>query len=295
MDGVIILNKPKGYTSRDAVNHVSKILQVKKIGHTGTLDPLATGVLVLCLGQATKLSSYFTDFDKCYRGEVILGLKTETLDLEGKVIAEQVVPSLKEETVKAILTQFLGEIEQEVPLYSAVKVKGRRLYQYARRGEEVVLPRRQVFIKRIELVSPLVMEDGKVKFMIECCVTKGTYIRSLVKDIGESLGTIATMGSLVRLKQGPYTLAASCTLADLQSNNFRLISIKEALSFLPQVKVPADLARQIKNGAVVNRFFTFKRAVILDQQGEVMAIYRTDVKDVNRVRPDCMLIKGNKT
>ncbi|MDD2489693.1 MAG: tRNA pseudouridine(55) synthase TruB [Bacilli bacterium] len=295
MEGIIPINKPKGYTSRDVVNEVSKILNIKKIGHTGTLDPIATGVLVLCMGKATKISSFITALDKCYQTEILLGVETDTLDITGNIIKKDKIPSLTEKDIKTVLLSFVGEIEQEVPLYSAVKVKGKKLYQYARAQEKVKLPKKKIMIKELNLIDgPVKVKDG-IKFKIECKVSKGTYIRSLIRDIGYCLGTVATMTSLIRTKQGQYELSDCYTLDDLRKSNFKIISIKDALLHLPIIKINAELSNKIRNGAIVERFFETEKAVILDLDDNVLAIYQIDSKDSNKVRPYQMIFSKHNT
>ena len=186
MDGILVVNKPIGYTSRDIVNIVGKILNIKKIGHTGTLDPIATGVLVLCIGKATKLVEILTSTEKEYIAEVTLGLNTDTLDNTGKILTEQIVHFEKEQIVET-LNSMLGFYNQEVPIYSAVKLNGKKMYEYARENKEINLPKRTVEIKKIELSSDIKYENGKTIFEFRCLVSKGTYIRSLCEDIAKKM------------------------------------------------------------------------------------------------------------
>ena len=188
MDGIIIINKPKNYTSHDIVYKIKKITG-KKVGHTGTLDPLATGVLPILIGKGTLCSKYLINHDKTYQVELKLGIKTKTADSEGKIIEEKEVPeeSLKKETVKEILNSFLGKQTQVPPIYSAIKVKGKKLYEYARKGEKIEIEPRNIEIYKIELKN--VDKTNKVvSFEVSC--SKGTYIRSLCEDIAKKLGTV---------------------------------------------------------------------------------------------------------
>lgn len=292
MNGLILINKPEGLSSRAVVNKVNKVLQQKKIGHTGTLDPLATGVLVLCVGKATKISSLLMDFSKTYRAEVLLGIETDTLDLTGQVVKTKAIPNITKTDIERVLASFIGEIEQEVPLYSAVKVKGKKLYKYARQGESVLLPKKKVIIKSLNLVGEPLVEASKLSFKIECVVGKGTYIRSLIRDIGYKLGTVATMVSLVRLQQGPYHVNACFTLNDVENNNYQLITLQQALSHLPQIKVEPKLVFPIKNGAVLERFFKEEEVVLLDEMANVLALYKVDSNDKRKARPAIMLFNG---
>ena len=185
MNGILIVNKPLGYTSRDIVNIVSKVLGTKKVGHTGTLDPMASGVLVLCIGNALKLCEMLTNHDKDYIAGVTLGIETDTLDMEGNVLSTKVVDIEKDKIVD-VVSSFKGSYMQEVPKYSAVKVNGKKLYEYARANIDVKLPSKMVNISNIEIIDDINYVDGKVNFKIETTVSKGTYIRSLVRDIGSN-------------------------------------------------------------------------------------------------------------
>ena len=206
MDEIIIINKQKGLTSRDVVNKACKILNTKKIGHTGTLDPIATGVLVLCCGKATKLVELLTCDDKEYIATVKLGILTDTLDVDGNIIKKENVNLDKHDLIDT-LNSFIGEYEQEVPIYSAVKIKGKKLYEYARENKDVILPKRLVKIKSIKLLQ---FSDNKYQFKVT--VSKGTYIRSLIKDINDKLGIIGSMSDLLRIRQGIFDIKDSYTL-----------------------------------------------------------------------------------
>ena len=187
MDGILVVYKPKGMTSRDVVNKVGRILKIKKIGHTGTLDPLATGVLVLCIGKATKIVELLTATEKEYIAEMSFGIETDTLDSTGNIIKEEDF-IVDEEKIEKVFSSLTGTYKQEVPLYSAIHVNGKKLYEYARNNEEVILPSRDVTISHLELLS---IEENKVLFKTR--VSKGTYIRSLIRDIAKKLDTVAVM------------------------------------------------------------------------------------------------------
>ena len=198
---IVVVNKEKDFTSRDVVNKLSKILNNKKIGHTGTLDPMAIGVLVCLTGKYTKLVDLITSFEKEYIVEIKLGVKTDTEDITGKIILEKEIPYLEEKHINDVLKSFLGNYNQTVPIYSAVHVNGKRLYEYARNNERVLLPVREVNIKNIELLN---YENNIIKFKV--LVSKGTYIRSLIQDICNKLEVIGTMNSLIRTKQGKFNI-----------------------------------------------------------------------------------------
>jgi tRNA pseudouridine55 synthase len=184
MNGIIIVNKPQGFTSQDVVSKIKKILNEKKAGHTGTLDPLATGVLPVLLGNYTKLSKYLIEHDKVYIARIKLGKKSSTGDSEGEIIEEKAVPKLSVEEIKNTLNSFLGKQTQIPPMYSAIKINGKKLYEYARNGETVEVPAREIEIYSIKLLS---FENDEIEF--EVASSKGTYIRTLCEDIAKSLGT----------------------------------------------------------------------------------------------------------
>ena len=212
MNGIINVNKPKGITSFDVIRKLRKILSLRKIGHTGTLDPLAEGVLLVCVGKATKLAQDIEAHSKEYVAEFELGYKTDTYDIEGTVIDKVENFSVTKEKLLEVINTFLGNIKQIPPMYSAIKVNGQKLYDLARKGETIEREARDIFIESIELLE----FDGK-KAKIKCSVSKGTYIRSLIYDIGEKLGTFAVMTSLLRTKVGEETLDKSFTLAEIES------------------------------------------------------------------------------
>lgn len=215
MDGILIINKEKKYTSHDVVSKVKKILNTSKVGHTGTLDPNATGVLPLLLNKGTLLSKYLINHDKIYEVSLKLGEKTDTADAEGKVIKKEEVNEevFEEKRIRNVLESFLGKQLQIPPMYSAIKVKGRKLYEYARKGQTVELEPRQIQIYNINL-ERIIIEDRVIEFEVGC--SKGTYIRSLCEDIAEKLGTIGYMKELNRLKVGEFEIKNSIRLSDLE-------------------------------------------------------------------------------
>jgi len=267
VNGIVVIDKPTGLTSRDVVNKVSSILKTKKIGHTGTLDPLATGVLVLTIGKCTKLSELITNEYKTYEVKAVLGYETDTLDTTGRTIRE----SDKETTIDEILDaikSFKGTYLQEVPAYSAVKVNGKRLYEYARDKTSVELPKREVTIKDISNIS---INNKTIKF--KCTVSKGTYIRSLIRDIGIKLNTYATMSNLRRTTQGKYTLKDAYTLNDLENNNYKLISLDEILKDIYTEKLDDYHYKEVSNG-VVQIVDTNCEYVAYTYNDEYIALYK---------------------
>lgn len=220
-DGIININKPQGYTSHDCVNVIRSLTGVKRIGHTGTLDPMASGVLPVCIGSAARITEYLDlDFKK-YRCELLLGVETDTLDVWGQVlsdktdVAKTLISSGKitEDTIGQIFSQFMGEISQIPPKYSALKVNGKKLYEYARAGQEIEIKSRRVYIKDITLLS-LQLSECKISFEVTC--SKGTYIRSICRDIGEMLGCGATMSGLERTASGEFDIENAVPLEDLK-------------------------------------------------------------------------------
>lgn len=274
MNGIILVNKPYGYTSRDVVNILCKKFKTKRIGHTGTLDPIATGVLILCIGSATKLVEALTSDDKEYIATVELGTLTDTLDNTGNVIKEEKT-NVKVNQIKKALEKMQGVYEQEVPIYSAVKINGKKLYEYAREGINVDLPKRMVNIKSLELINNIKYENNKTTFQIRCHVSKGTYIRSLVNDIAHELGTVGTMTSLNRVKQGIFNISDSYTLEDIENDNYKLLSIKEALSNVKQVIVSGEELFKIKNGTRLENIYHSDKVLFLDEFNNEIALYKT--------------------
>ncbi len=286
MNGIIVINKPKDYTSRDIVNIVSKKLNTKKVGHTGTLDPLATGVLVLPIGRALKVSELLTSNTKEYIAEVILGYETDMLDITGTEIKRNIPNVTKEELLK-VLKSYIGKYNQEVPLYSAVKVGGRKLYEYARSGTPVIPPSKEVEVYSLELISDLKHIKGAVEFTIKCEVSKGTYIRSLIRDIAYSLNTYGTMKNLIRTRQGIFTLKDAYTLKDIEENNYKLLSIKECLPNIKTTVIEEPLLTKVKNGMVLDKFFKENMSLLLDKEGKEIAIYIASGD--NKVKPYKMI------
>ena len=270
-NGILVINKDKGYTSRDVVNVISKLFGTKKVGHNGTLDPLATGVLVICLNRYTKLNELLASNEKEYIAEVTLGIKTDTLDIEGNVLEEKETVVNKEDLEKT-LKKYETTYEQEVPIYSAVKVNGKKLYEYARSGEKVILPKKKVTIKKIELLK---FKDNK--FTFKCLVSKGTYIRSLIRDILNDLGVIGTMSNLTRTKQGVFDIENSYSLEDVRNGNYKLLLVKDVLD-IDKITVSDELKFKILNGNKVKGNYS-NRVLFLDEDGGELAIYKKDNDD----------------
>lgn len=264
MNGILVVNKPKGYTSRDVVNVVSSALKAKKIGHTGTLDPLATGVLVLCVGKYTKLVSLLTSHEKEYIATIQFGKETDTLDITGTVLKESsVFPSEKE--LKRVLTSFLGTQIQEVPLYSAKKVNGRRLYEYARNGASVEVPTQEITVKELKLLD---YQNHQAK--IFCKVSKGTYIRSLIRDISHACDTFGTMKELNRIKQGEFSLEQAFSLNDIIEGNYHFLTYEDLFDY-DRYALSMEEYKRVCNGNQL--FLQGKKYILLTYTGKNVAIY----------------------
>lgn len=266
MNQLLVVNKPENFTSRDVINKLNHILNDKKIGHTGTLDPLATGVLVCLEGKYTKLVDLITSYDKEYIAEIKLGIKTDTGDITGNVIAIKKI-NLKVNKINEVFNNFIKEYEQTVPKYSAVKIDGKKLYEYARANEDIKLPTRKVNIYELELLE---YKKDIIKFRTK--VSKGTYIRSLIEDICTELNTLGTMNSLVRTKQGNFDILNSYTLKEIESGNYKGQSIHEFLDY-PSIEIPEEYLKLIKNGSPINNIFNISTKVIFTYQKEDIAIY----------------------
>ena len=276
-NGILMVNKPSGITSRDVVNIVGKTLNTKKVGHTGTLDPMATGVLVLCLGNALKVCELITANDKEYIAKVILGIETETLDTTSPIINTKKTNITKEE-IEKVLNSFKGSYLQEVPKYFAVKINGKKLYEYAREGKEIELPKKMVTIYDIQLISDITYYNDTTSFYIKTTVSKGTYIRSLIRDIGYKLNTYGCMDSLERTRQGIFNIDNSYTLEEIKNNNYKLLSIEKSLPNIPLVEVDNKTLFKIRNGVKLKKFFTGDMAIIKDKN-KVVAIYKNDLNE----------------
>ncbi len=224
MDGIIIINKPKKYTSHDIVNKAKKVLN-EKVGHTGTLDPNATGVLPLLVGKGTQISKYIINHDKTYEAVLKLGEKTDTADVEGNIIETKTVPSncFDIKFLEKVLKTFEGKQEQVPPMYSAIKVKGKKLYEYARKGETVKIEPRKIEIYNMDLIN-VNEKDKQIEFRVSC--SKGTYIRTLCEEVAEKLGTVGYMKELKRTKVGEFKIEDAITIEQLEQKQ-TCITIEE--------------------------------------------------------------------
>ncbi|MDP8266001.1 MAG: tRNA pseudouridine(55) synthase TruB [Candidatus Aceula meridiana] len=214
LKGILIVNKPSGMTSHDVVDAVRKKFRMKRVGHAGTLDPLATGVLVVLIGKATKLFDQFSSFDKAYEATMTLGLVTSTADIKGKTIYERPCEDIAQTQVEEVMKKFVGEIEQIPPMVSAVRYKGKRLYQLARKGIEVKREPRKINIFHLNLLD---FKRPNVKFYLEC--SKGTYVRKIAEDIGDVLGCGACISQIHRTKVGPFCIEKAISLDEVNETH----------------------------------------------------------------------------
>jgi tRNA pseudouridine55 synthase len=267
MDGILNLLKPPGMTSHDVVSAVRRALGIKKVGHTGTLDPGVAGVLPICVGRATRLAEYITGEDKAYRAEITFGVTTDTQDSFGELTGEKDASHLTRGDVAYMLTRFQGGIMQVPPMVSAVKVGGKRLYELAREGTIVERQARPVTIHRLQLLD---FRPGlhPVAYVDVVC-SKGTYIRTLAVDIGEQLGVGAHMSYLVRTRSGSFTLAETATLEELAAGKAPMISPAAALGAMPCITVPTAAAERLKHGVA-------PQVAVLHPEGSTVALLGAD-------------------
>jgi len=253
--GVIVLHKPAGMTSHDCVARVRRLFQTKKVGHTGTLDPDVTGVLPICIGNATRIVEYLQELPKTYEVIMRIGSSTTTEDASGEVLEEvSVDPTLiTAERVERAFGKFIGDIEQVPPMYSAVKVNGKRLYDLAREG--VVIERKARVVTIYELILHEIDKGGNIDVSFTCTCSKGTYVRTLCVDLGKELGYPAHMAKLIRTKSGPFTIEQAIPLEQLEGTVSRgealsglLISIEDALSFIPRYDINPERESAVLNG-----------------------------------------------
>jgi tRNA pseudouridine55 synthase len=283
-DGVLVVDKPAGPTSFDVVDRVRRMLGAAKAGHTGTLDPAATGVLAVCLDEAVKLQQWLTDGDKGYEATVLFGASTDTEDAEGRVTAEGDPSGLDAARVAGALPRLTGEIEQVPPMYSAVRVGGRRLHQAARAGEEVERAPRRVVVHSLELLSWEPPQGGRARARLSVRCGKGTYVRTLAASLGGLVGVPAHLEALRRTASGPFTLAGALPLAeaealartDLAALRARILPPAEALAFLPAVQVDGAEAEALAHGRALARRAPAPLCRALDAAGRLLAVCAPD-------------------
>lgn len=292
MNGILPLWKPKGMTSHDCVMKVRRLFQTRKVGHTGTLDPEVEGVLVICIGQATKVVSYLTEMDKTYVAECSLGKSTETEDAHGAMIEEKIIENLpSDQEVECVLEDFRGEITQIPPMYSAVRVNGRRLYEYARANEYVERPSRQVFIHELEKLTEKNKRTNTFTLKVTC--SAGTYMRTLCVDIGKKLGYPAHMSHLIRTASCSFSGEDTVTFEEIQeakeNNDLEnmILPIIESLRHFDSIHVDKSMKEKVLNGQKLGKpekeLSTEPFLMIHDEQ--LLAIYQTHPENPQEIKP----------
>lgn len=277
MNGIINVYKTKGMSSHDVVNKIRRIFNTKQVGHTGTLDPNAEGVLVVCLNQATKLVQFLEADQKKYRCELIIGIETDTYDITGKVLKEHPNPVIDMDKLTEIINSFKGKQQQIPPIYSAIKVNGKKLYDYALKNQDVTIEPREIEIFDINIINQMITKEKYLSITFDVTVSKGTYIRSLCHDIGIKLGIPCTMGNLLRLESGNFKLEKSNKIEEIESGNFELINMKDALCYIEKIDLSnnKELLYKVSNGMKIS-LKSFERkysrfAAISNE--ELLAIY----------------------
>lgn len=282
LDGIIPLYKERGMTSFDCVSRLRRILHTKKIGHSGTLDPNVDGVLPICVGQATKVVEFLMASGKQYVGELLVGEATTTQDLDGEVVAQKPVTApIAEDTIRKAMQKLTGDIIQIPPMYSAIKVNGKKLYEYARAGETVERPKRHVHIERFEMTASSYDEKNqqqRIRFVVDC--SKGTYVRTLAYDLAKELGYPGVMSSLTRTKSGGFELDQTLSLTDIQDAmeaqimNRYVYPMDYALKSYPHAELSDAQWKKVQNGGWLSDLDTKDQEVALTYQGEVKALYQ---------------------
>ena len=277
MNGIIIVNKEKGISSFFQIKLINRILGCKKIGHAGTLDPLATGVLVVLLNDATKLSDYLINDTKEYEVEITIGIKSDTYDITGNIEEEVKVNKISD--VDNVLKSFLGKSMQKPPIYSAIKQQGMKLYEKAREKMDIKVEPREIFIDEICRISDILYVDNKAIFSFKVQVSKGTYIRSLCVDIGNKLGYPALMSNLIRLKSGEFRLEDSYSIDDIKSGNFKIINMLDALKRYSIIEVNNEVYKLVLNGRIIEKKLLNTKGelaedlLVLKYNNNLLAIY----------------------
>ena len=275
MNGFILVNKKKDMTSRDVVNILTKILNTKKIGHTGTLDPFAEGILLVAVNKGLKVVKLLNYKDKEYIAKVRLGIKTDTLDMTGNILEEKKEELNKEELLE-VLKSFIGDYSYEVPIYSAIKVNGKKLYEYARNNQKVELPIKDSYIYDIKLID---FKDNSFTFSVK--VSNGTYIRALVRDISKKLNKLMTLEELTRTKVDNLLIENSYTLEDIKNNNFKLLKINDLLNY-KEVELNRDLEDKVLNGNKI-KLDEKEDNILFIKEKEEIAVYTREECDIFKV------------
>lgn len=275
MNGFILVNKKKSMTSRDVVNSLIKILNTKKIGHTGTLDPFAEGLLLVAVNKGLKVVKLLNYKDKEYVAKVRLGIKTDTLDITGNILEER-KEDLNKEELEEVLQNFIGDYSYEVPIYSAIKINGKKLYEYAREGKKVEIPIKDSYIYDIKLIN---IEENSFTFSVK--VSNGTYIRALVRDISKKLNKIMTLEELTRTKIDSLLLKDAYTLEDIKNNNFKLLKINDLLNY-KEVELSGYLEAKVLNGNKI-KLKEKEDNILFIKETEEIAVYTREEYDIFKV------------
>ena len=275
MNGFILVNKKKNMTSRDVVNSLIKILNTKKIGHTGTLDPFAEGLLLVGVNKGLKVVKLLNYKDKEYIAKVKLGIKTDTLDITGNILEER-KETLNQEELEEVLQSFIGNYSYEVPIYSAIKVNGKKLYEYVREGKKVDIPIKESYIYDIKLIN---IEENSFTFSVK--VSNGTYIRALVRDISKKLNKLMTLEELTRTKVDNLLLKDSYTLEDIKNNKFKLLKINDLLNY-KEVELSGYLEDKVLNGNKI-RIAAKEDNILFIKEKEEIAVYTREEYDIFKV------------
>lgn len=295
MNGILPLWKPRGYTSHDCVMRVRRLYKMKKVGHTGTLDPEAVGVLPICLGEATKIVPFLVNTEKVYIAELSLGSSTDTEDAQGKIVeTKEVINQPNDLEIDEVLKTFTGTIEQVPPMYSAVKVNGKKLYEYARENKEVERPIRTVTIHKLERISSINDKANHFKLKIIC--SKGTYIRTLCVDIGKALGFPAHMSDLTRIKTGEFTAEKSFTLEEIENTEKNepieilekyLSPLEKGITHLYKHEVDENTKIRVSYGQKLPRpkEFPEMEPVVITYKGQLLAIYQVHPENELEIKP----------
>ncbi len=290
MDGILLIDKPQGWTSHDVVAKVRNLLKVKKIGHTGTLDPMATGLLVLCVGRATKFVKYLTEHDKVYSAEIGLGIQTDSDDITGRVINKQSVEPIDSLKIVSVLNTFIGKSMQVPPVASAIKVDGKRAYQFIHKNQELPeMTARPIELYRLDLIEDPYFIDETLRLKVEVACSKGTYIRSLARDIGDKMDIPATLTALRRTRVGDFAISEAVTIDDIIEGHFSLIDPVFHLGF-EVISIEDEWVKPIINGAKlpVTLFKSHNETIVCNKQNEPLAIYRFD-SEKNMMRLSVLL------
>lgn len=290
ISGILVIDKPSGMTSHDVVARVRRTLKTRKVGHAGTLDPDVTGVLVLCIGNATRLLEYLSADEKVYEGRVVFGVATDTDDASGNIVRIGSAAHLTEEIIKDAANQFLGDTLQAVPAYSAVHIDGKRAYELARMGETFELPVRRIHIESLDVWAFVPGERAEVSFRVRC--SKGTYVRALCRDWGDAVGVPAHMSMLRRIQSGQFSIADAIPLGEWESlahPEHCLLPIREALRGFPTIFVTHEQAERLAHGQsllVSSRGTEGTVAVMLKEVGELVAMCQfISARDKGRLVP----------